>query len=154
MGFGSWLKYLPLTAAPIILMSGMAVAQKDDLCFMKTSSGQRIALDKFCGKSGNKAVSDFMWDESNYDPRYVKRHPNGMWSYKPGAPYPFQTKTGLTFYPDGRYSSGPVTVKPIIRDGKPVGNQYYKEDGVTPLKPEEKYTYSSGFTIEQAHIKY
>jgi hypothetical protein len=101
MGFISRLNSLLFTGVPVILWSGIAMAQSDDLCFMQTSSGQWISLSEFCGKSGDKAVSDFMWDENNYDPNFVGKVDGGGWSVVLGAPHPFKYPDGAIMYPDG-----------------------------------------------------
>jgi hypothetical protein len=153
MGFGSWLKWIPLAAAPMMLISGMAVAQKDDLCFMKTSSGQRIALDKFCGKSGGKMMSELIWDETNYDAKYVTLEPNGMWSVTVGAPHPFKYPDGSILWPDGRVTEADGhTSKLVTKGNKVVGVQYYQSDGKTPLKVGETTKLSTGQTITQQNI--
>jgi hypothetical protein len=151
MGFGSWLKWIPLAAAPMMLISGMAVAQKDDLCFMKTSSGQRIALDKFCGKSGDKAVSDFMWDENNYDPNFVTKTADG-WSVLLGGAHPFKKPNGTIAWPDGRITTNEnVTFRHVIdSQGKLMGIQYYKENRTTPIKPGETLNLPNGITVIQS----
>jgi hypothetical protein len=64
MRFSSWLKYWPLIAAPIILVAGVAVGTETPpatstsrsaplSCYMTTSSGARIRLDKICGASNS-----------------------------------------------------------------------------------------------------
>jgi hypothetical protein len=151
MRFGSWLKWIPLAAAPMMLISGMAVAQKDDLCFIQTSSGQRIALDKFCGKSGDKAVSNFMWDESNYDPSYVSKNAFGIWQVRLGGPHPFKYPDGGIIWPDGRATEPDGTTTSLVKnaDGSIRAVQYYREDQITPLKPGETIKLPSGLVITQ-----
>jgi hypothetical protein len=153
MRFSPWLKYLPLTVAPIILMSGIAVAQKDDLCFITTSSGQQIALNQLCGKSGGKAVSDFMWDETNYDPRYVSKNEFGIWEVTLGGPHPFKYPSGTIMWPDGRSTNSEgLTVSLVTATDGSRQFQYYRSDKITPLKPGESIQLPSGETITQKKL--
>jgi hypothetical protein len=163
MEFNSWLKWVALAVVPIVMVtSRRAVAeqiqkepvQQDDPCFIENSSGQRTTLDKLCGKSGEKASGkDFMWDETNYDPKFVKKMPDGFWSYTKGAPHPFRTPKGSIFWPDGRIESHGMIAKPVSDTaGKFLGLQRYKADGITPLKPGEQYKYPSGMTVTQARF--
>jgi hypothetical protein len=163
MEFNSCLKWVALAIVPMAMVtSGRAVAeqaqkepvQQDDPCFIENSSGQRTILDKLCGKSGEKAAGkDFMWDETNYDPKFVRRRENGFWSYKIGAPHPFRTASGAVFWPDGRLTTRGVTSKVVHDDaGKLLGIQRYKVDGITPLKPGETYKYPVGLTVVQEKL--
>jgi hypothetical protein len=155
MKWNYWLRWMPiLIAPPIVLMGGLAVAQNDDACFMKTSSGQRIPLNKLCGKSGGEAVSDFMWDESNYDPNYVKINDDGSWSVKTGGKYPFKDRTGAILWPDGRVTEGDgLTYRSVWKGNEQVGVQYYKADRITPLQAGEKVTLPSGMVVTQENLQ-
>lgn len=149
-----WLKCLLLSVAPIMLIGGLAVAQQqDDLCFMETSSGKRVALSKVCGKSGEKAMDDVIWDENNYDPKYVTNEGAGFWTVASDAPHPFKYPDGSILWPDGRMTEvDGSTSKLIAKDGKVAGVQYYQADGKTPLRPGEQYIYPSGMTVVQEKI--
>jgi hypothetical protein len=145
-----WLRCLLLVAAPIMLISSAAVAQKDELCFIETSSGQRVALDKICGKSGGKVVSGFMWDENNYDPNFVSKNEYGIWEVTLGGSHPFKYPSGTIMWPDGRSTNiDGLTVSLVTAPDGSHRNQYYRADKVTPLKPGESMQLSSGETIVQ-----
>jgi hypothetical protein len=151
MKWNYWLRWmLILIASPIVLMGGLAVAQHDDACFMENNSGQKVSLNELCGKSGGKAVSDFMWDENNYDPNFVTKIKDG-WSVLLGGPHPFKHPTGEISWPDGRITTNDnITAKSIIdTQGKTIGIQYYKEDRVTPLQVGETLILPNGLTVSQ-----
>jgi hypothetical protein len=141
-----WLTGLGL----FITMSGVAVGQSDDLCFMRTSSGQQISLGKLCRKPADKNMDDIVWDENNYDPRYVTREGDGAWTVTVGAPRPFRFPGGSVLWPDGR-TTYPVgyTSKTIVKDGEVAGIQYYQPDGITPLSPGEVLRLPTGQEITQ-----
>jgi hypothetical protein len=150
MGLGSWLKWLPLSVAPILLASGVAAGQEDNLCFMQTSSGQRVSLEKFCGKSGEEKMSDLIWDETNYDAKYVTLEPNGMWNVVIGAPHPFRYPDGSVLWPDGRVTEADGHTSKLVTKGENViGVQYYQADGKTPLKSGEATKLPTGQTVTQ-----
>jgi hypothetical protein len=147
------LRWVPLLTAPIVLLGGLAIAQDNDMCFMQTSSGQRISLSKLCGKSGDKTMSDFMWDESNYDPNYVTINSDGSWSVKTGGKYPFKDRTGAILWPDGRVTEGDgLTYRSVWKGDKQIGMQYYKEDRITPLRSGEQITLPSGMVVTQQKL--
>jgi hypothetical protein len=136
------------------MMSSVAVAQQDDLCFMQTTSGQRISLGKLCGKSTDKVMSDFMWDENNYDPKFVTHQSDGAWSVVIGAPHPFKYPDGSILWPDGRVTEPEgYTSKLITKNGKVVGVQYYQADGKTLLNPGEVVKLPTGQNITQQDFR-
>jgi hypothetical protein len=146
--------YIFMLAVPIILGTGVSTAQNGDICSMQTSSGHQIPLDKLCGKSGEKPVSGLMWDENNYDPKFVTHEKGGSWSVLMGAPHPFKYPDGSILWPDGRITEPEgYTSKLVIRDDKVTGVQYYKPDGVTPLRPGETMTFPTGHKVIQQDVQ-
>jgi hypothetical protein len=146
--------YIFMLAVPIILGAGASTAQNGDICSMQTSSGHQIPLDKLCGKSGEKPVSGLMWDEHNYDPRYVSKNEYGLWEVVVGAPYPFKYPDGGILWPDGRATGVDGTTTNLVTnpDGSVRGVQYYHKDQVTPLKSGETIQLPSGLTITQQKL--
>jgi hypothetical protein len=146
--------YIFILAVPIILGAGASTAQNGDICSMQTSSGRQIPLDKLCGKSGGKPMSGLMWDENNYDPKFVEHKKDGSWSVVIGAPYPFKYPDGSVLWPDGRVTEPEgYTSKLVTENGKITGVQYYQPDGVTPLRPGEKMTLPTGHKVVQKDVK-
>ncbi|NJM47708.1 MAG: hypothetical protein HC860_17365 [Alkalinema sp. RU_4_3] len=86
----------------LLLVNKSVSAQQDDVCFIQSSTGQKTSLDKLCQKLRGKIVSDFMWDEHNFDPRYVSKDAEGIWQVTIGAPYPFKHPDGSIVWTDGR----------------------------------------------------
>jgi hypothetical protein len=145
--------YMFILAVPMILGARASTAQNGDICSMQTSSGRQISLDKLCGRSGGKAMSGLMWDENNYDPTFVTHEKDGSWSVLMGAPHPFKYPDGSILWPDGRITEPEgYTRKLVIKDDKVTGVQYYKPDGVTPLRPGEKMMLPTGHKVVQKDV--
>jgi hypothetical protein len=156
MRFRVWFGRLLLIAVSTVLLcrsasGGQDPINKDDLCFIQTTSGQKVKLDKLCGKSGDRAVSDVMWDENNHDPAYVSKNSSGIWQVKLGGPHPFKYSSGAIIWPDGRITSSLGETTRLVNnpDGSIRGVQYYREDKLTPLKSGETMTLQSGLKITQ-----
>jgi hypothetical protein len=156
MGFSSWLKYLPLTAAPIILMSGVAVGSgkptatsaspNDPLsCYMTTSSGARIRLDKICGASNSM---------DNQKP-VVRILPNGetevtiignqSYTNPDGSVVSFNGTAAVTVWPNG------VRSELHHQATKGSGFQFYYPDG-RKLAPGDKVKMPDGSEVVQEHV--
>jgi hypothetical protein len=133
---------------PIIFFnSTSARSQQDNSCYMKSSSGQTIILDKFCNQGRESKMEEEISDE--LDPNYVTSLKGGGWKIKLGAPKAFRLPTGEIYYPDGRIKSPEgLTYKYVVKDGKVVGEQFYKDTGEL-VKPGEIITLPSGETIQQ-----
>jgi hypothetical protein len=127
-------------------------ASTSDPCYLQRKSGVTIPLQHICGKGTNV-------DIDKLDPRFVKlvgdyRSPSGdvivtEWEMKAGGTQPYRLPDGMILYPDGTVvEADGTTFKPIVRDKRIVGTQYYKQDG-TPASPGEVIKTPSGRIIRQ-----
>jgi hypothetical protein len=125
-----WIKCFPLVTAIVMFSCKLSVAQQDDICFIQTSSGQRIPLGKICGKSGQKKMSDFMWDEHNYDPNFVTPKGGGAWKVRLGGAHPFKYPDGSIIYPDGTTVNPDGSKLVLVRNSKgKLDFQNYRSNG-------------------------
>jgi hypothetical protein len=125
MEFRSLLKWLPLAVVPATLVGGIAVAQQAqqvDLCYMKTSSGQTVSLQKLCEKL-REAKEEQM---EELEPKAS----GTSWVAVLGGTRPQRMPNGDVVYPDGtiKYADG-KSAKIEIVNGLPVGIKIYDKDG-------------------------
>jgi hypothetical protein len=153
------LKYSIPALSMVGLVASSAIARIDTSCQIETSSGKIISAPGLCEKSGGKKMENDhkkkFWDENNYDPNFVRRNEKGIWMVREGGEFPFKYPDGTVIWPDGRITEvDGMTSKLILgKDNSIIGAQFYRKDGVTPLKPGETIELPSGDIVEQRLIQ-
>jgi hypothetical protein len=137
-------------AGIFISLNNASFAKEVDICYMKKASGYTVLLNKLCETKSRSSVGG----EGKMKPGEFKLRPDGLWEVMPGDK-PVTTPDGYVVYPDGRFSTPSMegyTMQFILRNGEPIGAQYYTPDG-TPMKVGESRTLSSGHIITQSEIE-
>jgi hypothetical protein len=137
-------------AVIVMSLSRASIAQEVGTCYMKTESGQVVLLNKLCELKSRSSVRG----SNRMKPGEFKRRSDGLWEVMPGDK-PVTTPDGSVVYPDGRFSTPSMegySMQFILKNGKPVGAQYYAPDG-NPMKVGESHTLPSGGIVTQGKIE-